>query len=232
MASVKKVTTGSGSYAPYDIYANVVTIHGNLSVVGNSSTIQSSNTAIYDNTIMLNAGETGSGVTLGEAGIGVDRGLLANVFIKWDETSDKWTVTNDGSTYFDILTSAGSVTAGGNTTDVQFNQGGVISGSDDFTFGTGKVTVFNTVIGNGNVTTRSSSNSDLRLTADGSGKVFIDNVLKMSFQGSAPSNVASTTQAFANTPGTAGSGLYVVNSSVGDELITKMRALAFNLLMS
>jgi hypothetical protein len=231
MSSVKRITSPSGALAPYDIYANVVTVHGNLYVIGNSSVIQSSNTAIYDNTIVLNAGETGAGVTLGTAGVTVSRGSLPNVSILWNESKTNWQLSTDGTTYANILTtSSGGGAAGGSDTQVQYNSTGFLTGVSNFTFTNGNLKVYNTIIGNGNVSTSASSNQNLMLTADGAGHVMVNDVLMLTFQGTAPTNVASNVQVFANTVGTAGSGIYVVNSSTGDELITKMRAIAFNLI--
>jgi len=93
------------------------------------------------------------------------------------------------------------------------------------------VSINNTVIGNGNLTTTASSNQDLTLTADGTGHIYILDVLKIAYQ-SAPTNVASTTQLYANTVGSGNTGLYVVNNNTTDELITKNRALGLGLLMS
>jgi hypothetical protein len=46
--------------------------------------------------ITLNKGEIGAGVTLGQAGLEVDRGSLANVRLRWNETFDTWQITSDG----------------------------------------------------------------------------------------------------------------------------------------
>jgi len=80
-----------------------------LYVGGNATAITKTDLNITDNTITLNAGETGAGVTLNTAGIEVDRGSYANVAILWNETLGAWTLTNDGSTYESIQT--GSATA-------------------------------------------------------------------------------------------------------------------------
>jgi hypothetical protein len=88
---------------------NTVFIQGNLYVGGNATAITKTDLNITDNIITLNAGETGPGVTLNTSGINVDRGSLANVAILWNETTGKWTLTNDGSTYEAIQT--GSTTS-------------------------------------------------------------------------------------------------------------------------
>lgn len=99
MAAVKKLNTS------YTIDTTDVIITGNLTVQGSQTSIQTTNTTLKDNIIVLNAGEVGAGVTLGTAGIAVARGSLANVALRWNESTDKWQVTNDGTTYLNIVSS-------------------------------------------------------------------------------------------------------------------------------
>lgn len=83
-----------------------VTITGNLLVGGNlnvTGTVNSVNTTqvnIVDNKINLNTDFTGAPVA--DAGIRVERGSESDVEILWNESSDKWTVTNDGTNYHAI----------------------------------------------------------------------------------------------------------------------------------
>jgi len=51
-----------------------VIVNGNIDVKGTMTTIESSNTTIKDNIIQLNYGELGNGISLGTAGIEVERG--------------------------------------------------------------------------------------------------------------------------------------------------------------
>lgn len=105
MATVKSlntdynITNKINPNANVTISTNTVFIDGNLFVGGNSTNVYKKDLSITDNTITLNAGETGPGVTLNTAGVEVDRGSLANVAILWNETLGTWTLTNDGSTY-------------------------------------------------------------------------------------------------------------------------------------
>ena len=55
---------------------NDTTINGNLYVYGNTTVIDSITTEFEDNILLLNRLESGSGVTLHESGIEVDRGNL------------------------------------------------------------------------------------------------------------------------------------------------------------
>ena len=67
------------------------TINGNLTVNGNITSLSTNNTTIDDNTITLNKGEIGNGVTLGTAGFEIDRGTAgANATLLWTESSSSW----------------------------------------------------------------------------------------------------------------------------------------------
>lgn len=62
------------------------TITGNLTVMGTSTQISTENLNVSDNTITLNRGEAGSGVTLGTSGVNIDRGLLNDANVLWTES--------------------------------------------------------------------------------------------------------------------------------------------------
>ena len=77
-----------------------VVISGNLTVSGTQTVIDTNTVNIGDNIITLNSDETGTPSQ--NAGIEVERGTGTNVQLRWNETSDKWQFTNDGSSYEDI----------------------------------------------------------------------------------------------------------------------------------
>jgi len=81
------------------------TITGNLTVNGTATSIASTNVTTGDNIITLNNDVT-SGTPTENAGIEVRRGSSATVALRWLEDGDKWQLTNDGSSYLDIATSA------------------------------------------------------------------------------------------------------------------------------
>ena len=62
-----------------------LTINGNLNVQGETTTVGSSDLVVSDNTITVNDGESGAGVSLNTAGLIVDRGTLANAEFLFDE---------------------------------------------------------------------------------------------------------------------------------------------------
>ena len=78
-------------------------VEGNLTVSGTATAINTTQTTINDNIITLNNDVTGTPSQ--NAGIEVERGDSDNVALRWNETSDTWQVTTDGSSYADIVTS-------------------------------------------------------------------------------------------------------------------------------
>jgi hypothetical protein len=98
MATIKNIPDS------YTINVPLMTVNGNLVISGNTTSVNSTNTSILDNIITLNKGEAGAGVTLGHAGIEIDRGSSSNVQLRWNESFDKWQLTNNGSTFGNIAT--------------------------------------------------------------------------------------------------------------------------------
>ena len=95
-------TTGTQTVNGDKTFGNDIIISGNLTVNGTQTTVSTETLAIEDNIIVLNNGT--SGTPSENAGIQVDRGSSSDVFLNWDESNDKWQFTNDGSTYYNMLT--------------------------------------------------------------------------------------------------------------------------------
>ena len=192
MAAVKKLNT------TYTLDTTDVYISGNLHVTGftnvtiyDTNTISVTNTNVADRTIALNVGETAWGVggnaAPGQSGIIVDRGLQANVALRWNEIYDNWEITTDGTTYANIATSSTS---------------GITAVVDDTSPQLG-----------GNLETNGFH-------------IQFDNTLIT------PSAVPNAVLIGAAAPGSAGSGLFVVNSSTAiDELVTKSKAIVFSIIL-
>jgi hypothetical protein len=83
-----------------DVTFRDMVISGNLTVQGTQTTISTETLTVDDNIIVLNNNE--SGTPSEDAGIEVERGTSTNVKLQWDEGTDKWQVTEDGSTYYDL----------------------------------------------------------------------------------------------------------------------------------
>lgn len=79
-------------------------VGGNLTVSGTTTSVNTETINLADNIITLNSNATGSPTE--NAGIEVNRGTSASVTLRWNEANDKWELTNDGTTYSDIITAA------------------------------------------------------------------------------------------------------------------------------
>ena len=87
-----KIQTTSGGTLTLDTGNNTgtVVVTGDLTVLGNMTTLDTTNTQIKDNIITLNKGETGYGITAGSSGIQISRGTANNdAFFVFDE-SQTW----------------------------------------------------------------------------------------------------------------------------------------------
>jgi hypothetical protein len=102
MATIKNIPDS------YTINVPLMTVNGNLVVTGNTSVIESTNTSIYDNNIVLNAGLSPNIAPSLNAGITVDRGTQANVVLQWNESVKSWQLTNNGTNYGNVIVSSGT----------------------------------------------------------------------------------------------------------------------------
>jgi len=95
-------TSGEGSTVtiglPDDVsITNNLTVGGNLNVAGTINSVNTTQVNIVDNKINLNTDFTGTPTA--DAGIRVERGTGADVEVLWNETDDRWTLTNNGTNY-------------------------------------------------------------------------------------------------------------------------------------
>lgn len=84
MAEVKKIND------QYTISAPTIIIDGNLTVSGSTTSVETTNSTLTDNVIVLNEGETGTGITAGTSGIEIDRGTEDSATLLFNEADDAW----------------------------------------------------------------------------------------------------------------------------------------------
>jgi len=115
--TVNDITVNGRLYSN-DITSTTITIAGdavvtgNLIVSGNTTTLNSQTLTVADNQVVLNSNHTGSPVL--DAGILVNRGSSANVDLKWNESTDRWQFTNNGTAYYNLATSTTDIEEGTN----------------------------------------------------------------------------------------------------------------------
>lgn len=200
---------------------HTMTVHGNLNVIGNVSEITSNNSAVSDNFITLNSGETGAGVTLGTAGIDVDRGSLTRTAIRWNENLPngpaRWELTNDGTTWGGISTITSSGAAFTLIEDLNPQLGANLD-----TLGR---TIFSS---NNEVVVFGMSAGNLTPAGTWGSGIAIQNTPVV------PAAMPAHTVIYTQDPQNGGTGLYITTTPanpVQEELISKAKAIAYALIL-
>lgn len=78
-----------------DVQFNNLILTGDLTVSGTTTLVNTTDLEITDNLVLINSGETGTGVTAGSAGFSVNRGLASNAEFLFIESVDRWTLGYD-----------------------------------------------------------------------------------------------------------------------------------------
>jgi hypothetical protein len=99
---------GQGQFqdSPIQFNGTDIIVNANFVVNGTTTTVNTETVLIADNIITLNSNATGTPTENG--GIEVERGNLANVSLRWNESIDKWELTSNGTTFYTITTSEDS----------------------------------------------------------------------------------------------------------------------------
>ena len=113
--------SGSGSETasvtiglPDNVTIGNLTVSGALTVSGSATYVNTEIVTINDNIVVLNNNEAGT--PSANAGIEVERGTSTNTSILWNETSDVWTLSNDGTNYHGITRKHSSNVGNGSST--------------------------------------------------------------------------------------------------------------------
>lgn len=185
-------------------------ITGNLTVTGTETSISTTNSTIKDRQIVLNEGEAGAGITGRYAGIEVERGSLANTWLVFDENDDNWKISYDGGSSFPdfVVSSATGITT-------------VVDDTSPELGGDLDVNGFNIV--------STVSNENIEIIPNGTGTLSVQAAIKLTDQ-SAPSAVNNATLLYAATAAGGGTGVYFVDGSTSDELVSKSKAIVYGLI--
>ena len=93
--------TTIGDASDVDItFSGDVIVSGNLTISGSTTTVNTETVTVQDNIILLNS--NAANVPTENAGLEVERGNSPNVDLIWNEGTDRWTFTNNGSTFYNI----------------------------------------------------------------------------------------------------------------------------------
>lgn len=107
------ITTSGGTITGRLNVTSNLWVGGDLIVEGTQTVVNSTVVTVADNIVTLNAAVDQASAPVLNAGIEIDRGSSDNVAILWNETSDKWTITNDGTNYYNIGADSGETYANG-----------------------------------------------------------------------------------------------------------------------
>lgn len=218
-----------------DIYSGLTTIHGNLLVLGNTVSVTTTNSTSGNLFMTLNSGETGAGITQSNSGIIISRGTSANAIWQYSEVSSRFEgllgsnlsairaatpVNNDDVVTKGYLQSLPSSQPGGSAQSVQYSNGTSFLGDSVLKYNAGSGIFF---VGNLRLTTNSITNF--------TGPLQVGSPVQMSYSAQ-PASASSKVTLYANAPGSGGTGLYFVNTSTQDELISKSKATVLALIFS
>ena len=177
-----------GTTGDANVGGNLI-VSGNLTVSGTTTSVNTETLTIDDNIIVLNNNEAGTPSQ--NAGLEVERGTSTNVLLRWNETNDKWELTNDGTTYGNVVTTAdsGTVTstmiADGTIVNADINASAAIAHSKLANATAGQVLLGTTTTG---VVTATTVSGDV--TIDGAGVTAIGAGVIVNADVSASANIA------------------------------------------
>ena len=189
------------------INTNTMEVDGNLVVSGNITYINTEVLDVKDPFIVTNSSNTATYAS--NAGLLTHKTASTFAGIRYNTTDNKWEIststseTGETGTWNEIGTAEAGNVAGANT-QVQFNNEGNFGASANLTFtDTNQLNI----AGNVNLTT------GLQLA-----------------DSAAPGSVANTTVLYGNVAGSGGTGVYFVDGSTADELVSKSKAIVFGII--
>ena len=191
------------------ITSSALTVTGNLTVQGTTTTVNSTDLDIKDRVVVLNKGETGAGVTGTYAGLEVDRGTLQEAKLVYDDSQDQWVLDQGDGVLIPIVRS------GSGFTDLIDDKSPQLGGDLD-------VNGFRII---------SVNDGNIVLAPDGTGMLQIDNAaVRLENEASDPAGEAGYTTIYSKQPGPGGSGLYAVTDTTSDELVSKTKAIIYSII--
>jgi len=114
-------TSGTQAIGGDKTFGDDIVISGDLTVNGTTTTINTQTLDVADNIITVNSDVTGTPTQ--NAGLEVERGTSNNVLSRWNEGTDRWEFTNDGTTYYNIPISSEYTNNVGDITGVTAGDG-------------------------------------------------------------------------------------------------------------
>lgn len=185
------------------IDSNRVEILGNLEVSGNLTYIDTTELEVRDPFILLNVSNTST--YMSNSGVLTHKSSSTYAGIRYNDTAGQWELSTNTDTAgtggtWSTIATGASVSPGGANTNIQFNDAGSFGGNANFSF--------------------DKANSTVTL----------DGAMVLTDQTSDPSSVSGSTVIFANAVGGGGSGVYFVDGTTTDELVSKSKAIVYGII--
>lgn len=187
--------------------ASNTAIDGNLTVNGNITYINTEQLDVKDPFVMVNMSNTATYAS--NAGLLTHKTATTFAGIRYNTNDNRWELststgtTGETGTWTEINTAAASSVAGANT-QVQFNNSGSFGASANMTF---------------------TDTSQLNVT----GNVNLTKGLQLA-DVAAPGAVTNTTVLHGGVAGSGGTGVYFVDGTTTDELVSKSKAIVFGII--
>jgi len=219
-----EVTRESATELKIGLPDNVI-ITGNLTVNGTTTSINSNEVNIGDAIIKLNADETIAPSQ--NAGLEVERGTLTNVFLIWNEVSDRWTFTNDGTNYYNIPVPTEYDNFNFNVSDGLTSQ--AVSDGGTLTFAAGVVdstSGLSVSIGADNTITYTHYNTSNQASVNNSGRTYIQDITLDTYGHITGITSATETVVNTNTQLATASALISLSSMAGNSTASFTHGLA------
>lgn len=189
------------------IETTAVAVTGNLEVSGNLTYINTEQLDVKDPFILLNDSNTST--YSANSGLITHKTATTYAGIRYNNSTTKWELststgpTGETGTWSEIGTAAAGSVAGANT-QVQFNNAGSFGASSNLTF---------------------TDTSQLNVT----GNINVSTGLQLA-DSAVPGAVTNTTVLHGGVAGSGGSGVYFVDGSTTDELVSKSKAIVFGII--
>ena len=209
------MATYKNTSGDYTITANngdgTITLNGDVTITGTSTSVDETNLTIEDKLITLNDGETGAGISgTGTSGIEVERGTATNARLVFDESDDTWKVDTGSGSLTALMLGSGT-----GLTDIVDDTTPQLGGNLDV---------------NGN-SISSVSNNNVVIAPNGTGMLRIDAEVELEIQASDPTAQAGYQHLYGKAVGNGGSGVFFQNpDGTVDELVSKTKAMVFGLI--